>query len=189
MSAAARMSALIRDLLAYSRIATRQQAFGPVSLNAIVAGVVATLDWTIQQTGTQLDVADLPTVNGDESQLSQLFQNLLTNAIKFVEPAQKPCIQVRYAHRSVNELPDDVRPTAIVPFYHQINVTDNGIGFDSKYLDRIFQVFQRLNNRKDYPGTGVGLAICRRVIENHGGGLTADSQPGQGTTFCVYLPA
>lgn len=189
MSAAARMSALIRDLLAYSRIATRQQAFGPVSLNKIVANVLSTLDWTILQTGAQIDVADLPTVNGDEAQLAQLFQNLLTNAIKFVEPDQKPRIQLQYVHRSVDELPDDVRPTPTVPFYHQIDVTDNGIGFDPKYLDRIFQVFQRLNNRKDYPGTGVGLAICQRVVENHGGGLSAHSQPGHGATFCVYLPA
>ncbi|UHG93417.1 PAS domain-containing protein [Spirosoma oryzicola] len=186
--AAARMSQLVRDLLAYSLISTRQQAFGPVSLRAVMAGVLASLHRTIQQTDAQIEVADLPPARGDNWQLTQLFENLLANALKFVKPKQKPRIQVEYFHRSANELPSDVRCTSAVSFYHQISVTDNGIGFDGKYLDRIFQVFQQLNNRDDYSGTGVGLAICQRVVENHGGGITANSQPGHGATFCVYLP-
>ncbi len=188
-NAASRMSNLIRDLLTYSRISPRMQAFGLVSLKAIMDGVLSSLQKTILRTGAQLEVAELPAAKGDKSQLSQLFENLLTNAIKFVEPDQKPQIQVQYFHRSVDDLPGEVRPTSLVPFYHQISVKDQGIGFDEKYMDRIFQVFQQLNNRSDYPGTGVGLAICQRVVENHGGGITADSQPGHGATFCVYLPA
>jgi PAS domain S-box-containing protein len=187
--AAARMSMLVRDLLAYSRIATRQQAFGPVSLSTVMAGVLSFLQKTIQQTGAQIEVAELPVASGDKSQLSLLFDNLLTNAIKFTQPQQSPRIRVDYFYRSVEELPHEVRPTTITPFYHQISVSDNGIGFETKYLDRIFQVFQRLHNKDLYSGTGVGLAICQRVLENHGGGITANSQPGHGATFCVYLPA
>ncbi|GAB3753236.1 PAS domain-containing protein [Spirosoma pomorum] len=188
-NAGARMSTLVRDLLAYSRVSTRQQTFGPVSLRTILAGVVVSLQQTIQQTGAQIEVAELPTARGDKSQLSLLFDNLLTNAIKFVEPEQRPRVQVQYNYCSARELPGEVRPTANVPFYHRISVTDNGIGFDPKYLDRIFQVFQRLHSNDSYSGTGVGLSICQRVVENHGGGITATSEVGQGTTFWVYLPA
>ncbi|UHG94476.1 sensor histidine kinase [Spirosoma oryzicola] len=92
-------------------------------------------------------------------------------------------------HRSLDELPSEVRPSNQVPFYHQISVRDQGVGFDTKFLDRIFQVFQRLHGRHQYPGSGVGLAICQRVVENHGGGITARSELAQGATFCVYLPA
>ncbi|WP_227699206.1 PAS domain-containing sensor histidine kinase [Spirosoma radiotolerans] len=188
-AAGSRMSMLIKDLLAYSRIATRQQTFGPVSLNAIVKGVLSTLDWEIQQAQAQIQVDDLPVVNGDESQLGQLFQNLLTNAIKFVGPKQLPLIHIQYVQCSPSDLPGDVRPGIKAPFYHQINVVDQGVGFDEKFRDRIFQVFQRLHGKNEYPGSGVGLAICLRVVENHGGGITAISEPGHGATFCVYLPA
>lgn len=187
-AAGARMSTLIKDLLSYSRISTRQQAFGAVSLGAIIDGVLTVLDWEIQQSGALIQVDELPTINGDESQLNQLFQNLLTNALKFVPPGQVPRIHIQYVHRSFSELPANVRPGQPVPFYHQINVSDQGVGFDMKFLDRIFQVFQRLHGKNEFAGTGVGLAICQRVVENHGGAITATSQPDQGATFCVYLP-
>ncbi|WP_223833843.1 PAS domain-containing sensor histidine kinase [Spirosoma profusum] len=188
-AAGARMSALIRDLLAYSRISTRQQSFGLVSLEAIVANVLTTLDWEISQSGAQISVDTLPMTNGDESQLGQLFQNLLTNAIKFVIPGQSPQIRIEYFKRTLIELPPDVHPGIETPLYHQISVKDQGVGFDIKFRDRIFQVFQRLHSKSEYPGTGVGLAICQRVVENHGGAITASSYPDQGTSFDVYLPA
>jgi PAS domain S-box-containing protein len=188
-AAGARMSTLIKDLLSYSRISTRQQAFGLVSLESIVAGVLTTLELAISQSGAQINVAALPVIRGDESQLSQLFQNLLTNAIKFVIPGQSPQIQISYFQRPLSELPSGIKPGIESPMYHQINVKDAGIGFDEKYADRIFQVFQRLHGKNEYAGTGVGLAICQRVVENHGGVITASSQPGQGATFSVYLPA
>lgn len=185
----ARMSTLIRDLLSYSRISTRQQPFGPISLDAVVAGVLETLSVEIELRQAQIHVDELPIVNGDDSQLSQLFQNLLSNALKFTPASQRPQVRVEYIQRHLAELPAEVRPNRSAPFYHQISVIDQGIGFDTKYLDRIFQVFQRLHSKSDFPGTGVGLAICQRVMENHGGGITASSKPGQGSTFCVYFPA
>ncbi|WP_240543644.1 PAS domain-containing sensor histidine kinase [Spirosoma foliorum] len=188
-AAGARMSNLIKDLLAYSRISTRQQVFGPVSLGTIVADVLTMLEWDISQSGAKISVEPLPVIKGDESQLGQLFQNLLTNAIKFVVPGQSPQIRIEYVQRSLSELPPGVKPSVEARIYHQITVEDNGIGFDEKYADRIFQVFQRLHGKHEYAGTGVGLAICQRVVENHGGAITASSQPGQGARFQVYLPA
>lgn len=187
--AGGRMSTLIRDLLTYSRISTRQQSFGPVSLNAIIADALTTLEWPIEQRQAQIDVADLPTINGDESQLGQLFQNLLSNALKFTPPDRKPHIILSRFDRDRNELPANVRPNSPASRFCQISISDNGVGFDTKYLDRIFQVFQRLHGKNEFPGTGVGLAICQRVAENHGGGITANSTPGEGATFCVYLPS
>ena len=188
-TAGARMSQLIKDLLMYSRVSTRQQTYSLVSLQAILSEVLVTLDWQIHQTRAQIQVDALPLVNGDSSQLSQLFQNLVSNALKFVEAGQTPQVQVRYAYRAVAELPAGVRPTKQSPYYHQISIRDEGVGFDTKYLDRIFQVFQRLHGKDAFPGTGVGLAICQRVVENHGGAITASGQVGGGATFCVYLPA
>ncbi|GAB3540792.1 hypothetical protein GCM10027577_05250 [Spirosoma fluminis] len=188
-NAGARMSTLIKDLLTYSRIATRQQAFGLVSLTAIVAEVITTLDWVISQRDVYVRVDDLPVVKGDESQLGQLFQNLLSNAIKFTPPNQKPRVSITYQLRTRSELPADVRPASDASLFHQISVSDEGIGFDRKYLDRIFEVFQRLHGRSEFSGTGIGLAISQRVVQNHGGAITADSQPGKGATFWVYLPA
>lgn len=188
-SAAARMSTLIKDLLSYSRIATRQQAYGPISLDAVLAHVLETLSLEIEQHQARIELDELPVVNGDHSQLSQLFQNLLSNALKFTPPGQPPQVRVEYFQRQVGELPSEVRPNREAPFYHQISVRDQGVGFDPKYRDRIFQVFQRLHGKQAFPGTGVGLAICQRVVENHGGSITANSTPGEGATFCVYLPA
>ncbi|WP_420148865.1 PAS domain-containing sensor histidine kinase [Spirosoma sp.] len=188
-SAGARMSTLIKDLLAYSRISTRQQIFGLVSLNAILANVLNTLEWDIQQREARIEVDDLPTIKGDESQLGQLFQNLLSNALKFTPAGKAPQIQVRCCRLNANELPTDAKLTSQASLLYQISVSDQGIGFDTKYLDRIFQVFQRLHGRNEFPGTGVGLAICQRVVENHGGAITATSRPNEGATFCVYLPS
>ncbi|UHG93933.1 PAS domain-containing sensor histidine kinase [Spirosoma oryzicola] len=187
-SAGARMSTLIKDLLAYSRISTRQQVFGPVSLTGIITEVLSLLDWQIEQSDAQIKVDEMPVIKGDETQLTQLFQNLLANALKFVAPGKKPQVHVQYFLCPQKELPAVVQPSIQTSHYHQINVIDQGVGFDIKYLDRIFQVFQRLHSMSEFSGTGVGLAICQRVVENHGGGITASSEPGQGSTFSVYLP-
>ncbi|MGA0555389.1 ATP-binding protein [Larkinella sp. VNQ87] len=188
-TAGERMSTLIRDLLAYSRIATRQQLFGLLSLEQVITKVLNTLDWAIEQRKAEIEVDSLPVIKGDETQLGQLFQNLISNALKFTPEGQTPRISISCSDCAVDELPPYVHPTSSAERFYVISVSDQGVGFDTKYLDRIFQVFQRLHGRSDYPGTGVGLAICQRVVENHGGAITAVSQPGQGATFQVYLPA
>ncbi|GAB3926089.1 hypothetical protein GCM10028804_29160 [Larkinella terrae] len=187
-SAGYRMSGLIRDLLTYSRISTRQEVFSPVSLDTIVTKVLNTLDWVIGERNAQVEVPSLPQVNGDETQLGQLFQNLISNAIKFTPKEKIPQIKINCTERLISELPSNLHPTSNANRFYQISIQDQGVGFDAKYLDRIFQVFQRLHGRSNYPGTGIGLAICQRVVENHGGAITAKSQPGQGAMFYVYLP-
>ncbi|GAB4029077.1 hypothetical protein GCM10028809_18520 [Spirosoma gilvum] len=185
----ARMSLLIKDLLAYSRTPIDQQYFDSVSLATVVADVLTTLDWAISQYDAQVIIHDLPMVNGDASQLEQLFQNLLSNALKFSLPNQRPFVEVGSTLRPRSELPQTVKPASRASMFYQISVRDEGIGFDPQYVDRIFQVFQRLHGKNEYAGTGVGLAICQRVAEAHGGGITATSAPGSGATFWVYLPA
>lgn len=192
-SAASRMSALIRDLLTFSRISTRQEGTGPVSLNKVLQTVLSDLEVSIRQTNAQIDIALLPVVQGDASQLGQLLMNLVSNALKFhrVDKTGVPVPpHIRISGQTVpaRDLPARVRPTRLVDAYSRIDVTDNGIGFDEKYLDRIFQVFQRLHGHTKFVGTGVGLAICEKVAANHGGAITASSRPGQGSTFQIYLP-
>ncbi|WP_052731278.1 PAS domain S-box protein [Spirosoma radiotolerans] len=187
-AAASRMSTLIRDLLAYSRISTQQEVTSVVPLTQVVRQTVLDLDLLIGETDASIQIDVLPTVQGDASQLGQLFLNLLGNAVKFRRTGVVPQITVRAHQVLASELPPTVRPTRVANTYHCIDVADNGIGFDDKYVDRIFHVFQRLHGRSEYAGTGIGLAICEKVAANHGGAITATSRPGQGATFSVYLP-
>jgi len=187
-SAASRLSILIRDLLNFSRISARDDQHLPVSLNDIMTNVLKDLELVVAETEAVIQVDSLPTVTGNAAQLGQLFQNLLSNALKFRRPAIAPQIIVSAYPVAVSQLPASVRPARLTMNYYQIDVTDNGIGFDEKYLDRIFQVFQRLHSQQEYAGTGIGLAICEKVVINHGGALSATSQPGKGATFSVYLP-
>jgi PAS domain S-box-containing protein len=187
-SAASRMSALIRDLLTFSRISNSQNSVMLVGLNQVVGGVLSDLDLRLQETGAVVQVDSLPIVQGDPSQLGQLFQNLLSNALKFQRPNNVPEIRVSAQRIKGTDLPAGVRPTRASLAYHRIDVVDNGIGFDEKYVDRIFQVFQRLHGKNEFVGTGIGLAICEKVATNHGGAITASSQPGQGATFSLFLP-
>jgi len=189
---ATRMSVLIRDLLNYSRVSTERKPFQPLSLTQLLTSLVDDLWVAVQESGAVIKWDDLPEIVGDHTQLKQLFQNLLSNAIKFRVSGVPPRVSVTHQMLSSAALPSSVVSTAddgkAYDHFYEINVTDNGVGFDEKYLDRIFQVFQRLHGRNEYTGTGVGLAICRKVVENHRGAITASSQPGAGTTFRVYLP-
>jgi len=187
-AAANRMSTLIRDLLNFSRVSMRQEMVESVSLTEVVNTVLTDLELVIQEKGAVVRVEPLPVIEGDQSQLEQLFQNLLSNALKFTQPGRVPQIDVRLETLSALRLPPSVKPARLASSYYRIDVVDNGIGFDEKYLDRIFQVFQRLHNKRDYAGTGIGLAICEKVAANHGGAITAASEPGQGATFSVFLP-
>ncbi len=168
-----RMQSLINDLLAFSRVSLSAQRFGAVPLASAVREALADLDVRVRETGATVDVGALPEVDGDWFQLRQLFQNLLGNALKFVRPGVPPLVRVRAA---------DVDGAC------EVRVSDNGPGFDVKYLDRIFKPFQRLHPAGAYEGTGIGLAICRKIVERHHGVLTAESAPGEGATFIVTLP-
>ncbi|MVM29112.1 GAF domain-containing protein [Spirosoma sp. HMF4905] len=192
-SAASRMSVLIRDLLSYSRISAIQDRRSWVSLSAILQTVVTDLELVIAESRAIVQVEPLPDVLGDSIQLGQLFQNLLSNALKFSRNDRTgrsivPFIRISVHTLLVKDLPSSVKPTFSAPTYYRIDVTDNGIGFEQKHADRIFQVFQRLHGKNEFAGTGIGLAICDKVVAHHGGAITASSRPGQGATFSVYLP-
>ena len=177
--AATRMKKLIRDLLEFSRVTTHAQPFAPIDLNEVVAGVLQDLETRIAETEATITVGQLPTIEAEPTQMRQLFQNLISNAIKFHRDGIPP--EINIAARC-DFHPEEQRELC------RISVADNGIGFDPKYLDRIFAVFQRLHNRGDYPGTGVGLALCRKIVLRHQGTITAESTPGKGATFIVMLP-
>jgi signal transduction histidine kinase len=179
---------LIHDLLAYSRLSTRRDGAEPVSLQIVLSRVLDDLDFSIQATGAVIHTGYLPTVSGDEMQLRQLFQNLLSNALKFRSADGPPVVRIYSRQITAADLPADVLPLRQSDHYECIVLEDNGIGFDEKYASRIFQVFQRLHGRNKYEGTGIGLAIVQKVVENHGGAVTASSKPGQGATFTIYLP-
>jgi PAS domain S-box-containing protein len=191
-NAASRMSQLVHDLLAYSRLATQQQPFQPVPLQAVVEAVLCDNELTIRTRQAQVEVGTLPTLPADPSQMQQLFSNLIGNALKYVSPGTVPQVRIACRHIAITELPTGLllppKAGESMRHCHEISVTDNGIGFDEQYLDRIFGMFQRLVGRSQYEGSGMGLAICKRVVDNHGGAITARSTPGQGSTFVVYLP-
>ena len=184
-SATGRMQELIRGLLAYSRLNTEKPSFGKVSLSVLLNEVQSDLETAIRGRSAQIQVDSLPVVQGNSLQLRQLFQNLLSNALKFTPADRTPVVSVRMRVVPGAHLP----ALTTADNYLEISVTDNGIGFDDKYVDRIFNLFQRLHGRAEYTGTGIGLAICKKVIDNHGGYLTARSRPGEGATFLAYLPA
>lgn len=195
--AAKRMSTLIKDLLDYSRISTHRKPFAPVPLTDLLTNVVNDLYTAIQEAKAVIEWGELPILWGDQRQLEQLFQNLISNAVKFRQPDAPPSISISSrvlkvrdipAFRSGRELLVPTKADGSEQLFNEISVADNGIGFDEKYIDRIFQVFQRLHGKGSYAGTGVGLAICRKVSENHRGMLTATSQFGMGSTFILYLP-
>jgi PAS domain S-box-containing protein len=181
--AARRMQELITDLLAFSRIATKPQPFRPVDLAAVAAGVLADLEVRVQQTAARVEVDAPVVVAADSLQCRQLLQNLVGNALKFhragVPPLVRVCAAVVAGPEGAGAPPGP---------WCRLTVEDNGIGFDEKYLDRIFNPFQRLHGRGAYEGTGMGLAICRKIAERHGGTITATSVVGGGTTFVVMLP-
>jgi two-component system sensor kinase FixL len=182
LNAAFRMQNLINDLLAFSRITTKAQPFSKVDLNRIVREVLLDLEVATEQAGARIEVEKLPHIEGEPVQLRQLFQNLIANAIKFRKSDEAPLIRV-YARHVQRKAHLTATPGDEVV---EIHVEDNGIGFDEKYLDRIFNVFQRLEGQK-YTGSGIGLAICRKIAVRHGGEITARSKPGKGAEFIVTL--
>ncbi|HEU4389604.1 MAG TPA: ATP-binding protein, partial [Blastocatellia bacterium] len=180
-NAAARMQVLINDLLAFSRVTTKARPFVAVNLNEVARDVLSDLEVRIEQVGGSVEVDELPTIEADSMQMRQLLQNLIGNALKFHRKGVPPLVRVRAIFPSQGHNGNSAAVCQLV-------VEDNGIGFDERYLDRIFTVFQRLHGRGEYEGTGIGLAICRKIAERHGGSITATSQPDLGTSFMVALP-
>jgi PAS domain S-box-containing protein len=171
---ARRMQELINDLLAYSRVGTRALHVEEIDTSKLVDQVIGDLAAAIADAGASVTRDELPRVRADGTQLRQLFQNLIANGIKFSRPDITPHVHVS-ARRDHNAW--------------TFAVSDNGIGIEAQYLDRIFVLFQRLHSRGEYPGTGIGLAICKKIIERHGGHIEVESQPGRGTTFSFTIPA
>jgi PAS domain S-box-containing protein len=185
-NAAQRMQILIDDLLVFSRITTKAQPLVPVNLGEVTKEVLSDLEVLIQQTGVCVEVGEMPTIDADPLQIRQLLQNLIGNALKFHRENERPCVKI-YS-QIVEDRESQLIENSGGGNLCQITVEDNGIGFDQKYCDRIFQVFQRLHNRSEYEGTGMGLAICRKIAQRHGGSITAESTPGLGAKFIVRLP-
>ncbi|HYP04702.1 MAG TPA: ATP-binding protein [Bryobacteraceae bacterium] len=177
LHAASRMQTLIDDLLTFSRVQTQARPFQPVDLGHIAEEVVEDLETSIRASGGTVEIdAGLPSIEADALQMRQLLQNLIGNALKYYKKDCHPQVRVR---AELSQRDGDLC---------LLSVEDHGIGFDEKYLDRIFNVFQRLHGRNEYAGTGIGLAVCRRIAERHGGSITACSRPGVGSTFTVTLP-
>lgn len=172
-SAAERMSRLISDVLNYSKLSLKESEFSKVDLNVVLDDVIGDFEFLIHEKGANVTVDKLPVVNGIPVQLSQLFYNLISNSLKFVE--EQPEISITY------ELLADKS-------FHKISVSDNGIGIEEKHLSKIFTIFKRLHHQSEYEGTGIGLALCEKIVGNHEGKIDISSAPGEGTTIDVYLP-
>jgi PAS domain S-box-containing protein len=179
--AAGRMQILINDLLTFSRVTSKAQPFTPVNLTEVAKGVVEDLEGRIILVKGRVEVGELPVIDAEPLQMRQLLQNLIGNALKFRRPEEPPVVKV-----NAEIIPD---PTAPEKKLCRLTVSDNCIGFEEKYLDRIFNVFQRLHTRNEYEGTGMGLAIVRKIALHHGGDITAKSKPGEGSTFIMTVPA
>ena len=177
-NAAARMRTLINDLLAFSRVIRSSEPFVAVDLAVVTKEVLGDLEVRIEKSGAKVEVQGLPSIDADPMQMRQLMLNLISNALKFQPHGALPMVNV------TSRILSAVSGEKLC----EISVEDNGIGFDEKYLDKIFAVFQRLHGRSEYEGTGVGLAVCRRIIDRHHGSIIAKSQPGKGATFIITLP-
>lgn len=173
-AAANRMQQLVRDLLHLSRISMECEPLRVIDLNGIAQEVAQIFEFELTSNGGRIEIGDLPEIEANATQMKQLFQNLIDNALKFQKKDNKPHIRVHSTFCGKNDC--------------QISIWDNGIGFENKYIDRIFAPFQRLHGHGAYEGTGMGLAICRKIVERHGGQITAKSQPGEGSIFIVTLP-
>ncbi|MBI4976313.1 MAG: PAS domain S-box protein [Spirochaetes bacterium] len=173
-SSTKRMQQLINDLLAYSRVGANTHLFAPINLTETVEEAMSALDVKRAETKAVISFNALPVIDADRMQMTQLFQNLLSNALKFRSADIAPEIRI-----TARDIENDMI---------EISVSDNGIGFDEKYLNKIFTIFQRLHPREAYEGTGAGLAICKKIVTHHGGSITAASSPGNGATFIIRLP-
>ncbi|MEO6174292.1 MAG: response regulator [Flavobacterium circumlabens] len=184
VKAAERMQTLITDLLAYSRLSSKVQP-EKTDLNVVLQEVLTDFDYLIERKNAVIETSELPTIDSIPSQLRQVFQNLIGNALKFSGNVETPVIKITSELIKTKDIDGEVSSDGK---YCRIIVADNGIGFDEIYLDRIFIIFQSLNDRQTYEGTGIGLAIAKKIIEKHNGLITAKSQSGKGASFIMVLP-
>jgi light-regulated signal transduction histidine kinase (bacteriophytochrome) len=180
-NAAERMRRLINDLLSYSRVTTNAKPFQWISLNDLLVEVQSDLQIRIEENAATIEVGALPSLECDPTQMRQLVQNLMSNALKFRKADVSPIIRLN-SHVEL-AAPDSTSGSTIV-----ITLEDNGIGFENQFKDQIFTIFQRLHSRNEYEGTGIGLATCRKIVERHGGTITAEGMPGVGSRFTITLP-
>lgn len=188
-SASGRMQQLMDDLLSYSALITRKDTKEKVGMQTIVHDVVQDLETSIADAGVDLQIGSLPFVYGYAGQLRQLFQNLISNAIKYRRKEIIPLIKISCCHIEPGSPLLESNKTIKNSSYYLIEVKDNGIGFEPEYSEKIFQIFQRLHGRSEYEGTGIGLSIVQKVVSNHNGFIKAIGEPGEGSTFHVFLPA
>ena len=187
LDAASRMKILMENLLSYSRVSTKTEPYELVDLGLTIESILSDLEMKIQDVDAQITMMLMPTLNALPTQMQQLFQNLISNALKFIKPNVKPIISIEAYESSLEEISN-----LGIPFknskYYKIIVSDNGIGFDAEYAEKIFLIFQRLHGRSEFEGTGLGLAICKKIVDNHHGYIIAKSEQNQGSIFTVYLP-
>ena len=187
MVSAENMRMLIHNLLEFSRVTRHNEPFSTVGLDFVLRQVKNDLELVIEETGTKIEAGKLPEVDGSLSQLAQLFTNIIGNAIKFRKENGSPLIRVTAEKANADELVTHDLPANTA--YHKISIADNGIGFEPEYAEKIFQIFQRLHGKSEYPGSGIGLAICKRIADNHKGAIYAESKEGEGAIFVILLPA
>lgn len=185
IGSAGRMTNLINDLLDYSRLSATAMS-EDLDLEDVISEVLADLEYLIEQKQALIHVGEMPRLNGIQGQLRQLFQNLVGNALKFSKPEVIPEVRIACERIAARDFDAVAAPDGN---FYRITVTDNGIGFDEIYLDKIFVIFQSLHDRQSYDGTGIGLAIAKKIVERHQGLITARSKPGEGATFLIVLPA
>jgi light-regulated signal transduction histidine kinase (bacteriophytochrome) len=183
-----RMSLLIRDLLEFSRLLNSEKLMRPVKLSQVIAAVVNDFEITIAEKNAVIEIGELPVIEAVNLQMNQLFYNLMSNSLKFTNPDKAPRIKISSRILTADEVADNLQKPNQQFVSHEITFTDNGIGFESKYSEQIFEVFKRLHGREIYPGSGIGLALCRRIVSNHNGHLFVNSEPDSGTSFHIILP-
>ncbi len=182
------MSNLITDLLSFSRLLKPDQLFAPTDLNEVLQNILTDFELTIQQKNALVKIEQLPVIEAMPLQMNQLFYNLINNALKFSKENETPLIIIKSRLLTSKEIMEDkiLNPQLS---YHKISISDNGIGFNQQFADQIFEVFKRLHTKQAYPGSGIGLALCKKIALNHQGYIFAEANEGLGATFQVLLPA
>ena len=183
-----RMSLLLSDVLAHSNAGRKDKMFRPVDLNEVVAKILVDFELAIDQKGAAFDVDPLPFVFASALEMNNLFYNLIDNALKFSDHARQPEITIRCKRLDEQAAAAYIDKPEAGKQYYDISVRDNGVGFNVKYAEQIFKVFNKLHNKEAYPGSGIGLSICRNIVANHNGAIAVESQPGEGSSFHIIIP-